>query len=413
MLENFARKVLDEIDASRSELIELLKDLVRTPTVNPPGENYSECVRLLSEKFKQVGLDVQVVDVPQNQLRDSGLELPRPSVLGRLKGEQGKPVLHINGHYDVVPVGSGWTVDPFAAEVRQGRLYGRGSTDMKGGITAAVMAALTLARFEANLQGDLVISVTPDEETGGQLGAGFLVANGFAQANATIVAEGSDVNSLTIAHKGALWMELRTIGKAAHGSRPNQGVNAVTKMAEVVLSLDQFAEELKAQRTPSSELFQEFPSPSLMCGGTIHGGMKTNVVPDSCALTLDRRLLPEETIDDAQQQILSRIEKIKSDDPELKVEAKRLLGIAAYQCPENASIMAALSEAITNVNGTKPTIVGTTGFTDAHYFGAEMPTAMYGCSVREKAHQADEYVTIDDVVKAAKVYALTAIKMLQ
>lgn len=358
-------------------------------------------------------MDVQVVDVPYSRLKDSGIELPRPSLLGRLKGEQGRPVLHINGHYDVVPVGSGWTVDPFAAEVRQGRLYGRGSTDMKGGITAAVMAAATLARVEAKLRGDLVISATPDEETGGELGAGYLVANGFAQADTAIVAEGSEANSLTLAHKGALWLELKTIGRAAHGSLPDKGVNAVTKMAKLVLALDRFAEELKAKRTHSSELFNDLPSPSLMPGGTIHGGVKTNVVPDSCALTLDRRLLPEENMDEAQRQILSVIEMVKSNDPELRVEAKRLLGIPAYQCPNDAPIATTLFKEITDVNGNEPRVGGTTGFTDAHYFGEQMPTAMYGCGVREKAHQADEYVIIDDVVKAAKVYALTAIEMLQ
>jgi len=405
-------KVFQEIERSRDELITFLKELVRIPTVNPPGENYPECVRLISDKLKKIGMDLQLVDVPKERLSASGVELQRPSIIGVLKGDEGKPSLHINGHYDVVPVGSGWTVDPFGGEVREGKLYGRGATDMKAGITAAVIAALAVARSGVRLRGDLVISSTPDEETGGELGAGYIVAKGYARGDAAIVAECPGVDKVCIAHKGALWMELKTIGKAAHSGRPHLGVNAVTKMAKLVLALDRFAEELQTRRTASSSLFGDAPSPVLVVGGTIQGGVKTNIIPDSCVVTLDRRLLLEEKLEDAEYQIMSVVAKTKGEDPEFRVQSRPLLRIPPAQCPREAKVVTTLVKAVTKVYGTAPNVAGNYGFTDAHYFMEKMPTVMWGPNTTGRGHSADEYVIIDDVVRAAKVFTLAAIEML-
>ena len=405
-------KVFREIDRSKRELISFLKEFVQIRTINPPGENYKECAIFLEKKLKELNLKARKVDVPKKRLVDARVDFPRTSVIGLLKGKLGKQTLHINGHFDVVPVGSGWTVDPFGGEIHDGKMYGRGTSDMKGGVAAAIMAAASIARSDLELSGNLEISSTPDEETGGELGAGYLVSNGHIHGDAAIVAEGSEVDQVSIAHKGVLWMELKTIGKATHASRPHLGVNAVTKMARVLLALDKLAEDLKGRKTASSSIFHDAPWPVLTVGGKITGGTKINIVPDSCTSTLDRRLLPEEKVEDAEKEILAVIEELKRQDSELKIEMKPLLKIAPLICDKKSLIVSCLTEAIERINGASPQIVGTSGFTDAHYFGQKMPTAMFGPATHGIGHQADEYVEIDHLMRATKVFAATAIRML-
>jgi succinyl-diaminopimelate desuccinylase len=216
-------RVIREIDNSGNELVNLLRELVRIRTVNPPGENYVECANLLSRRFKEVGMNTNLIEVPETDLRKNGVELPRVSVLSMLKGATSNKTLHINGHYDVVPTAPGWTFDPFGGTVSDGKMYGRGTTDMKCGIVAMIIAVTAMLRSGVKLDGDLTMSATPDEETGGDLGAGFLVKNGFIKGDSTIVAEGSRFNEVALAHKGAFWLEVKTIGKSAHGSSPGLG----------------------------------------------------------------------------------------------------------------------------------------------------------------------------------------------
>lgn len=405
-------KVLREIDNSRQELVAFLQELVRIPTVNPPGENYAECARFIGRKFEESGIHFALIEPARMHLESRGLHFPRTSVTADLPGSEHKPVLNINGHMDVVPVGSGWTVEPFGGAIYDGKIYGRGTTDMKGGIAAAVMAAIALRRSGVELRGDLVISATPDEETGGEMGAGFLLANSFVKGDAAIIAEGAELSEVSLAHKGALWMELKTIGKAAHASSPDLGINAVTNMAKIILAIDGLAQELKTKRTPTSHLFYNVPGPVLTVGGTISGGVKTNVVPDSCVVTLDRRLLPEETMEEAEKQILSIVERLTREDPRLKVEVRTVLRVPPTLSSRDSNIAAAIIQSVAKVNGNSPRLMGTWGFTDAHFFAQKMPTVMYGPGISAKAHQTDEYVEIDHVLRVAKVFALTAIKML-
>ncbi len=161
-------RVLAEVEAARDEIVAFAADLVRIPTVNPPGEAYETCAHLLGDRLRHCGFDVRYLvadDRPEHSTR-----YPRVNVVGRREAARAGPVVHLNGHLDVVPPGEGWTVDPFAGLVRDGRLYGRGSTDMKAGIAAAVYAAEALRRAGAPLAGSVEIRGTADEESGGFAG---------------------------------------------------------------------------------------------------------------------------------------------------------------------------------------------------------------------------------------------------
>jgi len=183
----------------------------------------------------------------------------------------GKPVLHLNGHYDVVPVGVGWTVDPFAGTVRDGMLFGRGASDMKGGVASMIMTAIVLKRFGINLKGSLFFSAVPDEETGGAAGTGYLVGKGYGKADMAIVPEPDKLDMVTIGYRGAQWVEITSHGKAAHGGMPHLGVNAVEKMAKVIMRLQNLKRRFEGKVSQSPIIPVESRHATLNIG-TIQGG---------------------------------------------------------------------------------------------------------------------------------------------
>lgn len=403
--------LLAHIDDMRNEIVEFTKDLVRIPTINPPGEKYAEFADFFIKKLKEIGMDVLKVEVPEEKLKELGLELPRVNVIGTLKGSLENPVLHWNGHFDVVPPGTGWTKDPFNPILEDGKIYGRGTSDMKGGIAAMVMAAKALKAEGVPLKGSLVISASPDEEIGGAAGVGYIVKEGYAKGDMCIVSEPSEVDKICVAHKGALWLQIDTIGKSCHGSTPHLGINAIEKMAKIIIELD---EKLKPRlrdrvtKVPMSEVAKM----ATLTVGTIQGGIKTNIVPDRCTITIDRRLIPEEKISEAREEIESFIEKIRKDDPDLKFQIKEIIYADAAYTSEEAEVTGRLSKAIEEVIGRKPTITGMTAFTDMRLLNTIMPTIIYGPGSLAKAHAADEYIEVESLITATKVFALMALDLL-
>ncbi len=393
------------------EIVDFTSDLIRIPTVNPPGENYPEICELLAKKMDEAGLEVEMVKVPKQKLKELNLELPRINVIGTFKGSLSKPVFHLSGHYDVVPAGEGWTVEPFNPRFVDGRLYGRGSSDMKGALAAMVIAVKAIKDSGVDLKGSLVVSVTPDEETGGLTGVGYLVENNLLKGDGAILGEPSGIEKICVAHKGTLWMKIATLGKAAHASIPHLGVNSVEKAAKIIVELQKLKEKFKHRITnvPMEEISK---TPTINIGGVIQGGIKINIVPDRCSFTLDRRFIPEETLEEVEKEILTTIESLKKEDPELKVETEILLRAEAAYTSPNEKVCLFLKESIKEVLGKLPTVTGLTGVTDMRFLNKVMPTVIYGPGTMEKAHTPDEYVVVDHLVASAKVYALTALKFL-
>ncbi|MFN0109251.1 MAG: M20/M25/M40 family metallo-hydrolase, partial [Blastocatellia bacterium] len=176
MLTQKETSIVSRVDELAAEMIEFLRQLVRIPTVNPPGENYADCANLIGDKLKEFGYETEFVTA--KGLPECSAQFPRVNVIGRLRGERAKPTLHFNGHLDVVPAGEGWTVDPFAAVVRDGHIYGRGVTDQKAGIAASIFAIEAIRRAGIKLTGSVEQSATVDEESGGFAGVAYLARNG-------------------------------------------------------------------------------------------------------------------------------------------------------------------------------------------------------------------------------------------
>ena len=227
------------------ELVSFASTIFAIPTQNPPGNNYLQCARVIGAMMERIGMDVEYIEVPQERLAELaplGEGLPRVSVIGYLGDKNRRPNIHFTGHYDVVPEGTGWTTSPYGCEIRDGKIYARGSADQKSGIVSELIAAYALQKAGLKLKGTFIASATPDEETGGQAGVGYLVEQGYLTQESTdycVITECLDVDKVCIGHRGTLWFEVHITGRQSHGSMPNEGVNALEFAQRLMSAIDE------------------------------------------------------------------------------------------------------------------------------------------------------------------------------
>jgi len=408
---------LDHVDTIGEKIIDYCKELVRIPTVNPPGVGYEKMSDYLAKTLRGLNCEVELVRVPQSredELYPFGKGNPRISVIGRYKNSRRERAgLHLSGHYDTVPPGKGWSKDPFTPLLEGGKIYGLGISDMKGGIASVLGVIRALADLNLQLRADLTFSFTPDEETGGFAGVGYLVEQKLVKADFGIITEPAQPHSVKVGHRGALWVEVTTHGKTAHGSVPYRGVNAFQKIVDIAQGLRELEERLYQKRTRFPVIDEAQLSPPVMVGGVVQGGVKTNVVPDECMVTIDRRLIIEESIAEAYQEIEEAIERVKQADPQLRVDLKKTLTIEPSYVPQDHQICSAVAAAHEQVYGQRPSLVISPGFADAHYFtrGLRIPTITYGPGILGQAHAPDEHIYPEDLVKAAKVLLQTTLDL--
>ena len=255
----------------KKDLIELTTQLIQIPTENPPG-NERKAFIFLKPILSKMGFNIKTYISPKGRWN---------IVAERRWGKGGRRLL-FNGHLDVVPPGnpSQWKYPPFQGKLEKGKIYGRGSSDMKGGIASFLHAISTIDRSKIHIkQGAVVLHLVSDEESHGHQGTDFLTQKGLIQGDAALVGEPSSLHPV-IGQKGAIWLRISTLGKSAHGSRPHQGVNAIEKMMKLITHLNILSLE------------KEHPllgRPTLNIG-TIQGGTKINIVPDRCEIEVDRRI---------------------------------------------------------------------------------------------------------------------------
>lgn len=391
---DLAARVLAAID--EAETIAFLRDLIRCPTVNPPGD-VREAAAVVAAKLEGAGLATQVVGpTPEHQ-----------NVVAILAGSGTGPRLAFNAHYDVVPTGeeSGWTYPPFGAEIHDGRVYGRGAGDDKASVTAQVMAGVALARSGVPLAGTLIVTEVADEETSGHLGAGFIVKQGYVDADYVIVGEQTR-GQLCIGERGAVAVGLTVYGATGHAATPWMGVNAIEGMARVITAL----------RTELWPRLAERTHPTLAATtatiSMIEGGVKVNVIPDRCEIHIDRRILPEETPESVLAEIREVATRALADEPRFRVEVVDKLSRPAILSSAETPVAQALLAA-TRYLGKEPVITGFFAGTDAKHFAPHgYTTLVMGPGDPGTAHTQDEWVGIDEVMEATRLYALTALALL-
>src|SRR5258708_2065376 len=244
--------VIRRVESMSGEMVEFLTRLIAIPTVNPPGENYAPCAELIGNRLREFGYDVAYV--PAEGGPEHTTKHPRINVIGALNDSPARPLLHFNGHFDVVPAGEGWSVDPYSGSLRDGKVYGRGAADQKAGIVASIYAIEAIRRSGVRLHGRVEQSGTVDEESGGFAGMAYLAAKGHVHHDRTdfvIITEPLNVDRICLGHRGVYWFEIETLGRIAHGSMPFLGVSAISKMANCIAVLER---ELRRSEEHTSEL---------------------------------------------------------------------------------------------------------------------------------------------------------------
>ena len=402
-------RLLNRIDGMREEAVAFLLEMVRTPSVNPPGA-YENIAGLVGTRFEELGLEVETIRIPEEKVKALGLKAPRINVLGWLRGKDNGPTLVFNPHLDTVPVGDGWTMDPFEGVVRDGKIYGRGAFDSKGHLAAYTYALVALKREGVLLKGDALVAAAADEETLGDLGTKFLLDEGYLKADYAIV-EGPGY-FVQNAAGGLVGMEITVHGKAAHANTPERGIDAVKKMHKVQTALYRFHNGLKEKVSQVKGI----TSPTFVIG-TIKGGMKSNIIAGECSITIDRRTIPEEDIREVETGIIALVKGLEKDDPGLKLSTRTTTMVDSWRTPKDHILISTLVKNATEVMGEKVVMQGRPGASDARLFSdAGIPVCNYGSAPRifeeARAHGPDENLPIDDLMKGIKVMALTVADLL-
>lgn len=401
-------------ESDTSWAINVLKDIISIPTINPPGFNYDKFAEYALKVMKELGLDVEVIEVPGDFVADTCVECkdhPRYIVIGRI-GEGG-PLVHFNGHYDVVPPGEGWKHNPFQAYFEENKVYGRGSVDMKGGIASILLAVKVFTSRFKNFNGSIEIALVPDEEIGGETGTGYLTQIMRRSPNHVIIAEGSGSANMWIGHKGALWGFVEVTGVQTHGSTPWRGVNAFEYMAKIALRfLEKHSELVRNRISGYDYLDREGAKPTLTLGGEVKGSTKVNIVPGFYAFSFDRRVIPEESIEVVEEEFNRIVEDISAEFPHVRIGIKILNRLKPALTKEETKLVKALEQSIELVLGAKPRKVLCLGGLDMHYYiekGIEAVT--YGPGPDVNAHAVNEYVLVDEIINVAEVYVNTLTKL--
>jgi succinyl-diaminopimelate desuccinylase len=375
----------------KAGLVKLAQQLIRVNTSNPPG-NEKAAADILVKRLRALGLEVKIFEATRG----------RPNVLGIWKG-RGNKTLILHGHLDTVPAGEGWRFDPFSGRVEAGKIYGRGATDMKGCLAAMISAISMLRRERWQPAGTLMFLACANEEMGDpeEIGLKYVaprLAKLVTKPALSVLGDATDFE-ISIAEKGVLWLELVSKGKEAHGSMPWLGVNAVEKLAKVI-------PELRKLLLP---IQHPLLGGSTISVNTISGGFKTNVIPDRARAAIDIRLVPGEDPKKVKALIAKLLARMKGDDPKINIEIKKLLYIAPVEIDMAQLGVAELVEAVRSVIHRKAKFRGSHGATGAGFLiKAGIPAIMCGPGKPELAHAKNEHIKIDDLVKAARIYAAFA-----
>lgn len=379
---------------TEKEVVEVCQKLVQLKSVNPPGGERA-IAEWACEYLLNAGLEVELIEHAPD----------RASVLARMRGSGTAPGLLFSAHLDTVPVGAeAWLHDAFGGEVAEGKVWGRGSSDMKGGMAAMMVAVKLLKQAGVTLQGDVILAFTAGEETDSLGAVALAKRDDIMPVQALLVSEPSS-NEIFVAEKGALWLEISTYGRTAHGSMPDLGRNAILMMNAVI-------NELQTLEIP-------FENHHLLGGfsrsvNTIQGGVKTNVVPDFCTMTIDMRTVPGQINAKITQKVQDMLDKLAASYPDFSAKLTVLNDRLPVTTAEDHPLVAKVNEAVTVVRGQPSTPAGVRYYTDAAAYVPvwDVPMIICGPGQAGMAHQPNEFVEVDRLVESVKIYLLATTRLL-
>ena len=417
-------RLFRRIDAARDDLVALTRDLIRFPTINPPGDAYEACARFLGDRLAAKGAAVEYVR-GHGEPDDSDLH-PRFNVVARFEGPAPGPCVHFNGHIDVVEAGLGWTVPPFEGLIRDGKVYGRGACDMKGGIAAAIIAMEAILGEGLLEEGTLEFSGTVDEESGGFGGVGMLARKGYfdrSRVDHVIIPEPLNPDRVCLGHRGVWWAEVEITGQIGHGAMPFLGVSAIRGMGDFLGLLEREllpALDGRITRMPCVPPGARHATLNL---NSIHGGQPepfngrpAPVVADRCRLVLDRRYLIEEDLDSVKGEVVALLERVRARQAGLDFTVREIMTFEPTMTEPDAPLVRSLDHWIETLFGKPSTHVASPGTYDQKHitrFGSVRDCVAYGPGILDLAHQPDEWVGIEDMLLSAKVMAAATLTLLR
>ncbi len=382
-------------ESAKNEVVKLTQELVRIKSINPPGDELPAAEHLAG-RLKAFGFETEVVNVDKN----------RANVIAVIKGSGKVPALMFNGHLDVVPAGelSAWSRDPFCGDVVDGKLFGRGSSDMKGGVAAMSLAGALLAASKGRLKGDLMVTAVSDEESNSIGAKHYVEHNSIEGIGAVVIPESTNLD-IVIAEKGAIWYEFTTYGKTAHSTQPEIGVNAVEHMMQLLSAV-------KAKWASIPYKSDKYLSPPTINLATISGGVKTNSIPDKCVATVDLRPVPSQSrpaIIAAMETAMGETRKVV---PKFKADMKIINERRPFATDPNERLVTVSQSICAKLLNRKMDLFGVNFFTDAAVFATKksIPTIVMGpgeYDLRNNiylGHQPNEYVKVSNLEKAMEFY---------
>jgi succinyl-diaminopimelate desuccinylase len=430
-------RVLNLVEEFEESSVRFLQDMIKAKSENPPGE-YKEIAGVVRQEMENLGIETNIVEFSPLADFETLLSMEEitpevrgwiekgnlppelqpnmnqiPNVVGRIRGSTKGPTLIFNAHMDTVPEGGGWSVSPFEGIVKDGKIFGRGASDNKGGIAIALTAARAIKDSGVELKGDIVLAFTAEEEVGGHTGAAFLIERGIVRGDACLCTDGP-ADSIISSFNGYVPFIVTTTGKTVHGAYPSQGINAISKMTKIQNVFARVEESLRNEKS-------RYPSPpdtpeeyTSIVPTTINGGTRFYIVPDKCTSWIDVHVIPDQDPNEIRKLIEDEIRKEQEKDPELQVDIRVPVVAKPAIVDPSAMIVGKIQSAAKQVLGNELPMRRMSSLTDARFFlAAGIPTLTYGpFGVGFGCHAADEWVKIRDLTTISKVYALTALNYL-
>ncbi|WP_380675425.1 ArgE/DapE family deacylase [Salinigranum sp. GCM10025319] len=415
-------ELYDAVDEREAEIVSFLREFLAIDTENPPGRNYREGAAFLADALERRGYDVERVEVPPEVVAEhypDRTDHERVNVIGRRADDDGSeesrntdadgPHVHFTGHFDVVPAGEDWSTDPYDPVVEDGRIYGRGASDMKSGIAASLFAVDALASV-TSLPGTVTQSMTVDEETGGFTGLGFLVKEGHVSLDNTdycVYTECFDSSRVCLGHRGVLKFHVTATGEKAHGCMAHDGRNAITAMNDFLSRIETYREELHGRTTdlPVTPVESRHADVSATM---LDAGYSENVVPDRCRATFYRVLVPGETVEGARAEIRELMRETEGAF-ETDLSYDEIMYAEPTAVSEDCTVAQTYLEHVRDFHS-NPEFVVSPGSDDQRFVvndaGIE-ECIVYGPGLLDQAHVVDEYVPIEEVLTATKVMAVS------
>ena len=393
--------LMQVLDAHKDDILTFSQDLIRIASENPPGNHYRECMNRICLELDRLGFAYQVVETPGHP------DHPRYNVLSFWGNE--KRTLYFHGHYDVVPAQSR---EQFNSRVENGRLYGRGSADMKSGLAAMIYAAYLLKALKIPLLGRIGLCIVADEETGGQGGSRYLEQMGLLGQDALAMLTPEPTSGVIWnANRGAITLQITVKGKSAHVGLQHQGINAFEQMLQVARALQTLKAEVEKRKSDYRVVPQAAAHSILMLGGRVEGGTNFNVVPEACTFTVERRFNPEENLKTEKTRLFDLLERLQRQGIQLEIEVLQEADSSGFS--EDHPVARAIAETIQAVIGERPAFEMCPGLLETRWYARKgIPAFAYGPGFLEVAHGPNESIDIERIYQHTLLYALVAARLL-